>query len=272
MWTHSQAAVLNFVEYKSCLFFSPKQIRMKSFKILGLLLLFTASLLANPITTMTKPTLEQVKDVMLAKGYKFFEQGDFNLNLIAIRMDDKFDNQFSDILIIPHKVHGEWVMPSFGFTTLAGTLGKGGAFNPLTAAETGSGVDGTAVILEGQYLQGLIYQKNGNRYPFIEYLKQNRKYKYLRDNDKDADVDRDSVKQEDIFFTHWHPMSPIIGGVPTKSKQVNYNGAAWSQGCMGSDADTWYNGILPIIRQAVKIWGNVFSPTILHAKDFEALA
>ena len=42
------------------------------------------------------------------KGWSFFENGDFNLNIIAIRSDDKFDNQFTDELIVIYKYLAVW--------------------------------------------------------------------------------------------------------------------------------------------------------------------
>lgn len=210
--------------------------------------------------------LEEVRAAVLAKNYRFFENGDYNLNLIAVRENDIFENTFSDTLYIPHKVNGKWLMPKFDFTTLAGTLGTGGEKNPLTSVQTGTGVDGVAIILEGQYPQGLKYINGGLRYPFTEFLQQNRHFDYLRDNDKDGLISRlTAVKQTGNFFTHWHAMSPI--GV--KSKQVNYTHSAWSQGCMGADAPTWFGGIMPILRKAVKIWGSVFTMTLLHANYFK---
>ncbi len=36
-------------------------------------------------------TLDQIKSAMIAKGYKWFEEGDFNLNLIGVRNSDTGD-------------------------------------------------------------------------------------------------------------------------------------------------------------------------------------
>jgi hypothetical protein len=211
-------------------------------------------------------TLEELRAVLQKNNFVFFEKGDYNLNLIAVRENDVFENTFSDSLYIIYKQNGKWHSPRFPFTTLAGTLGFGGEKSPLTATQTGTGVDGTAVVLEGQYRRGLKYINNGWRYPFVEYLAQNTPFNYLRDNDKDGLISRTTaIKQTGNFSTHWHAMSPM--GVP--SKFVNYTHSAWSQGCMGSDAPTFFGGIMPIVRQAVKIWGVFFTPTILHANDFK---
>ncbi len=212
---------------------------------------------------MQNRELEQVRAVMLAKNYPFFEKNDFNLNLIAVREDDIFDNKFSDTLHVPYKENGIWKMLTIKWTTLAGTLGYGGEQSPLTGERTGTGVSGTAVIKEGQYPKGLKYESAGTRYPFIEYLRQNNPYAYYRDNDKNGIISRNSTQQNGNFLTHWHAMS---NGEDTVF--VNSNGAAWSQGCMGTPAPTFFYQLMPIVRKAVKLWGAEFTPTILHKKDF----
>jgi hypothetical protein len=56
----------------------------------------------------TENKVAQLRAVLKKKGYAFFESGDFNLNIIAIREDDKFDNKFSDTVHIAYKVFGKW--------------------------------------------------------------------------------------------------------------------------------------------------------------------
>jgi hypothetical protein len=221
---------------------------------------------------MKNRPFEQVREVMLAKNYKFFEQGDYNLNLIAVREDDVFDNKFSDSLHIAYKENGVWKMPSFRFTTLAGTLGFGGEKAPLTAADTGTGVDGVAIILEGQYPQAYKYVSNGWRYPFTEYLDQVKPFDYLRDNDKNGVVSRKTaIRQSGNFKTCFHGMSWLNkDGSYSDSEFVNYVGSPYSQGCIGSPAVVMFGEIMPIVRKAVKTCGLLFTPTILHASDFKS--
>ena len=129
---------------------------------------------------------DQVREVIVKKDYKFFEKGDYNINFVPIRLDDKFDNKFSDVLCLLYFVDGVPNIKQFKYTTLAGTLGIGGEQNPLTKEQTGTDTDGVAVVLEGQYLKGLRYCVGGSRYPFTQYFKQITAYNYLRDNDKNG--------------------------------------------------------------------------------------
>jgi len=200
---------------------------------------------------------------MAKKGYAFFERGDFNLNLIAIRENEVFDNTFADTLHIVYKDKGVWQNRAFKFTTLAGTLGFGGEQSPLTAQQTGTGVDGTAVIVEGQYRSALRLITDGVRYPFTTYLAQVRPFVYLRDNDRNGFITRNAVRQTGNFFTHWHAMSPEN----TKSDQVNFTHSAWSQGCMGTDAETWFGQIVPLLLRGAQAYGALFTMTLLNRND-----
>ena len=67
--------------------------------------------------------LDQIKSTMIAKGYKWFETGDFNLNLVGIRNSDtgsKVTNQFDDTFFIAYKDEGKWKINNYAFTTDAG--------------------------------------------------------------------------------------------------------------------------------------------------------
>jgi hypothetical protein len=202
-------------------------------------------------------------------GYIFFDEGDYNLNIIVIRENDFFENTFSDKLYVIYKVSGIWKILELPWTTLAGTLGFGGEQSPLTAAQTGTGQDGVAIILEGQYRRALKWIRNGWRYPFVKYLKQIKAFRYLRDNNRNYKIDRNLPVQVGIYQTHLHPMSPK----GLFSKFVNYLFSPWSQGCMGCPEPDWRK-LEELIELAIKMrpdLGDEFTLTILHRKDFEGL-
>ena len=41
---------------------------------------------------------DRVKKIMERKGYKFFEKGNYNLNIIGVRSETKIANSFDDTL------------------------------------------------------------------------------------------------------------------------------------------------------------------------------
>jgi hypothetical protein len=193
-------------------------------------------------------------------GYRFFEDGDYNLNLIAVREDDRFDNRFSDKLYIAYKVGGIWKLETLEWTTLAGTLGFGGEQNPLTGAQTGTDLDGVAVMKEGQYRSAFKLVRNGWSYPFIKYIQQIREITYWRDNNRNGRIDRDTARMRiGNYATHIHAMSPPS----VNSEFVNYWGGVWSQGCQGAPEPTFAK-LFALCEEASKTWGNVFTYTLLH--------
>lgn len=216
---------------------------------------------------MMDKLIEKILFVYKKLGYKFFDEGDYNLNIIAIRENDVFENTFSDTLYAIYKVSGVWQVLALPWTTLAGTLGFGGEQSPLTAAQTGTGQDGVAIILEGQYRGALKWVRNGWRYPFVKYLKQIKPFKYLRDNNRNFKIDRNLPVQTGIYQTHLHPMSST--GLLTKF--VNYWGSPWSQGCMGAP-EPEFRKLEKLIELCIKMrpdLGDTFTLTVLHRNDFE---
>ena len=78
--------------------------------------------------------IQVLKATMAAKGYAFFENGEFNLNIIGVRNSDtgkKVTNAFDDKLIVAYKQGGGWVVKEW----------------PATCDNGG----GTARLVPGQY-------------------------------------------------------------------------------------------------------------------------
>jgi len=86
--------------------------------------------------------IDKIKVAMKAKGYAFFENGDYNLNIIGIRtIGNKVTNVFDDLLTVSYKVNGEWVFKQWAATTDPGTKGVKEFHN----------AQGVARLVPGQY-------------------------------------------------------------------------------------------------------------------------
>lgn len=205
--------------------------------------------------------IDQQREACKKLGYPFFENGDFNLNIHAIRKQSAggvdYSNSFDDELRLSYKEKGVWKLVRTKWTTVAGTLGKGGVLNPLTGLETGTGVDGTAVIIPGFYRRVYQFIDRYDLFPFYYPLfMQIGNFNYYRDNDKDLKITKGKVFTNN-YATWLHPMSRV--GV--ESDIVNFAGGAWSQGCNGSPEPQFRQLLYPT-REAVKIWGDKFSYAI----------
>ena len=50
----------------------------------------------------------ELRDHLREKGYRFFDSGDFNLNIVGIRSPDRLSNKFDDVICCVYKVNGTW--------------------------------------------------------------------------------------------------------------------------------------------------------------------
>jgi hypothetical protein len=92
-------------------------------------------------------TINEIENQMANLGYKFFTQGDYNVNTIAVRSASNFNgsnvkNLFLDKLYCIYKIDGEWISRDYKVTTVPGL-----AYfkTPYNAAY------GTAILKPGQY-------------------------------------------------------------------------------------------------------------------------
>ena len=69
-------------------------------------------------------TREEIEKVLESKGYKYFTNGDYNLNIVGVRNSstkNRVTNAFDDCLTISYKINGEWQFECFKCTTDPGT-------------------------------------------------------------------------------------------------------------------------------------------------------
>lgn len=191
----------------------------------------------------------ELRTICKEKGYAFFENGDYNLNIIAVRNDDLFDNRFTDTLYVAYKVKGVWQLLVIDWTTMPGTYG--GVYNPINVL----GITGTAVLKEAQYRGAYQFINDSNNVYGAPYFQQVRLVTVYRDGDKDENFDRDMPQQTGLFGIMLHAMG--------NGDFINN----WSTGCQGSK---WSNFMefVKIVRVAVSIYGPIFTYTLLHKNDF----
>ena len=196
-------------------------------------------------------TKEQIKDAVKAKGYEFFEEGDWNVNIVGIRNSEtanKVTNKFDDLITVSYKTDGMWQYHEFACTTDPGTHWVENILNKR----------GVAILKPGQYRGSHKIRKHQGRY---EALGQQRPMKIYRDKDLDGtyDLNEDTVREENIGI-NIHRATKYVG---KRSSQVD----KWSAGCQViSSNDDWVT-FMKIMRKARDVWGNNFSYTLIESKD-----
>ena len=191
--------------------------------------------------------VERVKQIMDKKGYKFFERGNYNLNIIGIRSDASVANSFDDSLMCIFKKENEWVVNEYTITTDAGSYWLK---NPIDKK-------GTALLVPDQYRGVYGLRKHNGKYKAL--CQSWGDVKVYRDNDKDIILDYDSQTiDKGMFGINIHRSNPR-----TESTMVN----KWSAGCQVFKKLNEYNEFINDCETARNIWDNKFTYTLLTYKD-----
>ena len=199
-------------------------------------------------------TREKVKEVIVSKGYKWFNDNNnkgYDVNIIGIRnseTDGKVTNHFDDTLTLSYKdAAGEWKFHQWEATT---DPGQYWIENPMNK-------DGCAILVPGQYRGSHKIRLHQGKY---EALGQRRPVKVYRDNDRDLEYDTDEATiTEGVYGINIHRSNPY-----TESYYVN----KWSAGCQVFKKVDDFHEFMEICRKARDIWGNTLSYTLIESKDF----
>ena len=200
---------------------------------------------------LIRPTRQQIETSVKAKGYKWFENGDYNLNIVGVRNGEtgtEVTNKFDDFLTLSYKIDGEWNYHCFDATT---DPGKHWVENIMRE-------EGVAVLKENQYRGS---HKIGLHQGKYEALRQQKPVQVYRDNDLDGNYDLlEENIQEGIFGINIHRATKWEG---KKSTQID----KWSAGCQVIAANDDFRLFMEICNKAKDTWGNSFTYTLINSND-----
>jgi len=200
---------------------------------------------------MNIPTRQQIEAAVKAKGYKWFKNGDYNLNIVGVRNGEtgnEVTNKFDDFLTLSYKVDGEWNYHCFDATT---DPGKHWVENVMNE-------DGVAILKENQYRGS---HKIGLHQGKYEALRQQKPVQVYRDNDLDGNYDLlEENIQEGIFGINIHRATKWEG---KKSTQID----KWSAGCQVIAANDDFRLFMEICNKAKDTWSNSFTYTLINTND-----
>lgn len=194
---------------------------------------------------------EQIEKAVISKGYKWFENNDYNLNIVGIRntgTGDKVTNRFDDHITLSYKIDGVWHFHCYEATTDPGSHWEKNLLNK----------DGVAILKEGQHRGSHMVGLHQGKY---EALRQKSSLPVYRDKDKDGVYDFiDENVKEGIFGINIHRATGIKG---RKSTQVD----KWSAGCQVIASYDDFEEFMKVVNIAKEKWGNSFTYTLLESKD-----
>ena len=192
-----------------------------------------------------------IKNTLEKKGYKFFESGDFNVNIVGIRNSEtknKVTNRFDDTMTLCYKKDGKWQYHEMDCTTDPGTHW----------VENIMREEGVAILKEGQYRGSHKIRKHQGRY---EALGQCKPVTVYRDDNRDDIYNLNTEKtQTGLFGINIHRATKWAG---KKSKQVD----KWSAGCQVIASNDDWHSFLDICQTARDKWDNNFTYTLLTSDD-----
>lgn len=192
-------------------------------------------------------TIQEILDVMRRKGHRVFSRDDqpYNLNLIGIRAATPVPNKFDDRFFVIWRHNGIWHDKSFLITTNPGTYWLQ---NPMM-------VQGTAILKEGQYPGVWAIGKHSG----YDALVQVGPCTVIRDTNRDNILDYDGHEETGLFGINLHRATQY-----GTSQQVD----KWSAGCQVFADSEDFAVFMALAREAAKVWGDRFSYTLLHERDF----
>ena len=201
-----------------------------------------------------KYTLDQIKNAVISKGYEWFEEGDFNVNIVGIRnmaAGTRVTNKFDDHLTVSYKEDGEWKFHCFEATT---DPGDDWMDRPMNSK-------GCAILVPGQYKSSHKLRLHAGKYLA---LGQQKKVKVYRDRNKDGKYDFDATTiDEGLFGINVHRATGIAGKT---SSRIN----KWSAGCQVIASNDNWHAFLDICQTARDTWSNNFTYTLIQSTDINS--
>lgn len=195
-------------------------------------------------------TRNQIKEAVISNGYKWFESGNYNLNIVGVRNSEthgKVTNKFDDCITVSYNIDGEEKFHCFSATTDPGSHWEKNLLNK----------DGVAILVPNQYRSSHEIRKHQGKY---EALCQKKPVKVYRDNNKDSKYDMlEENIHEGIFGINIHKAGSRING----STQID----KWSAGCQVFSKESDFNQLMDLAYKAKDLYGNSFTYTLIESKD-----
>lgn len=186
-------------------------------------------------------------EILVNKGYVYFSNGKYNLNIIGVRRNgDKVTNKFDDFIVVEFiDIYGIKTRKVYSATTDPG----------LTSVLEPVSTKGCAILVPGQYRSCFKLGYHKGKY---EAIVQYKPVKVYRDNNKNQVYDFDSKTIENGMF------GINIHKAGEKSTIVN----GWSAGCQVFARKVDFDDFMKLVhRQISQGYGKLFTYTLITEED-----
>ena len=203
-----------------------------------------------------KVVAEQYKEAMESKAYAFFDDGDYNLNIIGVRNDSGDASKFDDAMVVLYKVRDEWVCNMYSITTEPGTsILK----RPIKEVRH----KGTAILVPNQYRSTYKIGWHGSKTNgHTALIQRGGKVSVWRDNNRDTTPDYHGEEEEGWFGINIHKH---------RGAEARINTGGVSAGCQVFQSTKDFYEFMELCELASDKWGNSFTYTLLEQRDLTSV-
>ena len=184
--------------------------------------------------------------ILKSKGYSYFTNGIYNLNIIGVRSKDSKEsvNVFNDALILIYTAEDGKHIEVFPITTDPG----------LYYLKNNLSIKGCAILKEGQVRGGWQIGLHQGKY---KALVQKKPVTVYRDSNKDSKLD--FVNEETgMFGINIH-----------KSGESSTQVDRWSAGCQVFARVRDFNKFMNLVQKGNNKYGNSFTYTLINETDLK---
>lgn len=197
---------------------------------------------------LKKVKYSQVKELFEKKGYAFFDEGSFNINIFGVRIKTG-TNVFDDAICVAYRDDkGKPKLSTYMATTDPGLEYLAGPLN----------TKGTAILVPNQYRGSHCIGHHQGKY---RALCQKKPITVYRDNNKDQKHDMQPMSTNSgMFGINIHRSNA--------TSESTYVGK-WSAGCQVFKRVKDFDTLMGLAEKSRSKYGNSFTYTLLEAKDFK---
>lgn len=187
------------------------------------------------------------------KGYTYFKNGNYNLNIIGVRSNqgNKVTNKYDDYLVVIYNTDIGWKRQIYTITTEPG----------LKLMKTPSNSKGTAILAPGQYRGAYKIDKHSGKYDAL--CQRNKTVKVYRDNNRDEVYDyKPETIDTGMFGINIHRSNEFW----TRTTVDGY-----SAGCQVFNDPKEFTSFMNLVKKSAKLYGNCFTYTLITEDDIDEM-
>ena len=191
---------------------------------------------------------KKFSDAFASKGYKFFEDKDYNINIVGVRNDSGKADTFDDNINVVYKVDGKWIVDVYPATTEPGVnILK----RPIVKG-------GTAILVPCQYRSAYKIDTHGGKRKYKAVCQRTAKVKIWRDDNRDRNPDYTGPIHEGMYGINIHRQ--------WGADDREYTGGV-SAGCQVFQSSVDFYEFMETCQISADEWGNKFTYTLLDERD-----